>query len=65
MSLESLEGLGHQEVHLPDRDSMDGPLAYTEMPAGLIVRVVIWLLVMLVTVDWLMLTVKMMMMMMM
>ena len=56
--MEALGDLDHQEVHLSDRDSMDGPLSETEMPAGLIVRVVLWLLVLLVTVDWLMMMVK-------
>ena len=47
--LEALEGLDHWRT-------------LTEMPAGLIVRIVLWLLVLLVTFAWLMMMVKKMMM---
>ena len=34
MSWDALDDLFHQEVHLSVRDSIDGPLPQTEIPAG-------------------------------
>ena len=43
-------------------EDLDHWRTLTEMPAGLIVRIVLWLLVLLVTFAWLMMMVKKMMM---
>ena len=47
MPWDALEDLFHQEVHLSDRDPIDGPLSQTELPVGLTVCAVmlsVWLL---------------------